>query len=66
MKKSDLNKLNEIIGKMTDLEVAIAQHSHFSGVYGVATKAKQLEWFGSLSKITSELDTFYKEQAKIK
>lgn len=58
MKKKDIN---EIIGRMTDLEVKMAQEIHQS-MY--KDKNTCLQWFDELTKITNDLDKIYKGNEK--
>lgn len=62
MKQKNVKKINEIVGNLTELETAIAQHSYYDGP---ATKTKQLEWFRKLQEITAKLNRIYRDETEL-
>lgn len=63
MKKKHLNKINEVISDLIELETELARQSHYQKS---ANQTEILEWFNKIHNITSRLDTLYKTEMGMK
>jgi hypothetical protein len=62
MKNKNLKFLEQAINDLGELEVLIAQHSHYDGI---ASKETQFEWVNKLIPITSKLDKIWKDESAL-